>query len=85
MAPATLLPDQEGLKKSLHELNALPDGWLIGIDKNKRMTFQKGPTGSPLYIHPTLGDLPKPWILRFCGSKEPRYFNLETPDTTKES
>lgn len=79
---ATVFPEQEALKKALPELNALPDGWLIGIGNNKRITFQKGTNGNPIYVHPTLGPLPKPWILRLCGGKVPKYFNPETSMAT---
>jgi NIMA (never in mitosis gene a)-related kinase len=86
---ATLLPDQEGLRKASHELDALPDDWLISIDGNKRICFQKGPTGQPTYTHPTLGDLPRPWILRFCldteGKRMPRYFNTEITRTRTDN
>jgi hypothetical protein len=86
---ATLLPDQEGLRKASHELNALPDDWLISIDGSKRICFQKGSAGQPTYNHPTLGGLPRPWILRFClgteGKRVARYFNTETTKTRTDN
>ena len=70
----------------MHELDALPKEWLIGADHRKRITYQKGQEGDPTYTHPTLGYLPRPWIVRICGpEKAPRYFNTETSRTVEKN
>jgi len=85
---STVFPEQEQLRlrRALHELDALPQDWLIGADKRKRITYQKGTEGLPTFTHPTLGDLPRPWIVRICGpGKEPKYFNTETSRTVEKN
>ncbi|KAE9375189.1 kinase-like protein [Stipitochalara longipes BDJ] len=85
---STVFPAQEQLRlrRALHELNALPEGWLVGADKRKRITYQKGTEGDPTYTHPTLGYLPRPWVVRICGpEKVPRYFNMETSRTVEKN
>jgi NIMA (never in mitosis gene a)-related kinase len=85
---STIFPDkdQKRLREALHELNALPKEWLIGADGGKRITYQKGKNGDPTYIHPTLGGLPRPWIVRICGpEKAPKYFNTETSRTVEKN
>jgi NIMA (never in mitosis gene a)-related kinase len=75
---ATPLRDQERAKEDLPELKALPGGWLICVDGNKRVCFRSD-QGQQTFVHPTFGSLPKPWILRYCrnqsGNQVVRYYN----------
>ena len=71
----------------LPELKALPAGWIIKSDKDWRIYYQN-PDNQTAYDHPTLGQLPKPWIIRCCmeadGKRAPRYFHKDTKRFTKK-
>jgi NIMA (never in mitosis gene a)-related kinase len=84
------LPTQERLRSQLPELQALPDGWIATVDEKLRFYFVDPATRKTHYAHPTLGNLPKPWVLRLCSIPEarerrPRYYNLETRESTTEN
>lgn len=85
----TSLPTQERLRSQLPELQALPEGWIIKVDQQRRFYFVDPSTRKTHYAHPTLGNLPKPWILRMCsvpgGQRLPRYFNTETQRSSIEN
>jgi hypothetical protein len=85
----TSLPTQERLRGMLPELQALPDSWIIKVDSRRRFYFENPETRKTHYAHPTLGNLPKPWILRLCseadGKRRPRYYNQETGKSTTEN
>jgi hypothetical protein len=83
--------EQVYLRKLCPEVQALPDGWIARVrpentPEPKRIYFQKLSTAETSYSHPTLGHLPKPWILRMCsntpGPDVVRYFNRETKQST---
>jgi hypothetical protein len=57
---------EQGLAKFCPELQKLPQGWIFAVDEERCIYFKK-PYGDPpitTYNHPTLGGLPKPWILK---------------------
>ena len=79
---------QAFLRKSLAELDALPSAWNIKVSEDRRVHY-RNPDGASFYDHPTLGPLPRPWIIRLCqeadGKRYPRYFNRDTKRfTTKD-
>jgi hypothetical protein len=79
---------QKVARQMLPELDALPEDWIIRVDDEKRV-YYVGPKKQTDYNHPTLGPLPKPWIIRYCteadGKRYPRYFHKETKKfTTKD-
>jgi serine/threonine protein kinase len=80
---------EEGYKERLietsAELRALPKTWTftIGKDVDRRVMFQKKDEREQTYYHPTLGALPKPWILRLQKDKKTGvssiiYYNRQT-------
>jgi hypothetical protein len=82
--------EQDYLRKLCPELQAVPDGWIVrirpeGSSDAKRVYFQKLDTKETNFAHPTLGHLPKPWILRLCSNGDApdsvRYFNRETKES----
>lgn len=88
--PTDKKKEQDYLKSLCAELRALPEGWIVrirpeGSPDAKRIYFQKWGTKETNYAHPTLGHLPKPWILRLCSSKDGpdtvRYFNRDTRES----
>jgi len=76
---------EQGLAKFCPELQNLPRGWVFAVDEERRMYFKK-PHGDPpitTYNHPTLGGLPKPWILKLTTNTDgramsPMYYNTKT-------
>src|SRR4051812_44686327 len=78
------------LKKTCGELSRLPAGWtwsIVNDRGNQRVAFEKKDTGTRQYIHPNLGALPAPWILRVVKNKEARsvqaeYYNRETKQSS---
>ncbi len=91
--------DQDYMKKLCPELKALPDDWTIkAVSENnpaeKYHIFFQNRKGATTYTHPTLGPLPKPWVLKLCSvtdggsnsrtggkSRIPKYFNKVTKES----
>jgi len=59
------LPDPKlaRLAEVCPELRDLPRGWTYDVTKDRRIFYRK-PDGDTTYIHPKLGELPSPWILK---------------------
>jgi serine/threonine protein kinase len=71
------------------ELQGLPNGWTFDItnDAEKRILFEKSSTGERTFSHPTLGGLPRPWVLKIVQIPDdntwaPMYFNRSTRTTS---
>lgn len=79
---------KEQLSETHAELRALPTTWTFTITKeNNRVLYQKKSEREQTYVHPTLGALPKPWILRMQIDKTTRapsvaYYNRDTKRTS---
>src|ERR1700709_1064171 len=78
-------------RKACPQLRGLPKDWTFNFttDGEYRVIFQKTSTREQTFLHPTLGALPRPWILQMKkdknrGSASPIYFNRETGDTSTQ-
>ncbi|KAF4629673.1 hypothetical protein G7Y89_g8473 [Cudoniella acicularis] len=73
----------ERASKKCAELRDLPKGWQFKFDNDDRVYFLKDDIST--YNHPTLGGLPKPWILkmvRSLGTWSVDYYNRDTGATS---
>jgi NIMA (never in mitosis gene a)-related kinase len=75
------------LKKQCPELDQLPNDWKFRVDLDRHISFLKRTTGETSYNHPTLGGLPKPWILKLVRDGDvkfrPMYYNEQTHKQTQ--
>jgi serine/threonine protein kinase len=79
---------EERLKKQCPELNQLPKNWKFKVNTDSRISFINISTRETSYNHPTLGGLPRPWILTLVRDEQeqlvPRYYDRQTRKQTKE-
>lgn len=77
-------------KDACPELRGLPKDWTFGFTKGEyRVFYKKESTGDQTFIHPTLGELPKPWRLRMKiderhGVASVLYVNCNTGGTSTQ-
>lgn len=78
----------ELLKENCAELRSLPKAWAFAITPDQqRILYRKESEREQTFIHPTLGELPRPWILcvqkdKKTGKESVVYLNRDNKATT---